>query len=317
MPVSTSYGAHSVLSGFASRYKNFTYIADEAAPVVEVDPKQGYYYEFGQSDEFDEYETETSEEGSVTESKGRRTQKSYSTLDFSHAEFIPRHSQDEGDLLGIPEIDMAVERVTDVVLRKREIYVASQAFNTGNFTSMTSAPAVKWGTATVKQVVVDVNTAKDALVAPGSDDELIMIMGLQAWRSLSTNTNLLAAITPTMAMGQATLEQVAAFCEVDRIVVGKGKKNTATKVASDTVTRTAIWGDYALVCYKTKRPSSMGNTGHAVTFRKKVMGKSVNVYIIEEHRGAHPGTKVKVSLTEKAFQQVNLQAGYLLSAISA
>ena len=110
---------------------------------------------------------------------------------------------------------------------------------------------------------------------------------------------------------------IAELFQVDRVVIGKGKKNTATKVASDTVTRTAIWGDYALLHYKTKRPSVMGSTGHAVTFRKKVMGKAVNVYIIEEHRGAHPGTKVKVSLTEKPFQQINLQAGYLLSAISA
>jgi hypothetical protein len=317
MPRSSDYGAHAVLSGFAARYRNYAYIADEVSPIVEVDPAQGYYYEFGQSDDFDEYETEITEEGSVTESKSRRTQRSYSTLDFSHAEFLPVKAEEEGELLGFKDIDLVVERVTDVVLRKRDIYVAGEAFDTGNFSGMTSSPGTKWGTATVKQVVTDVNTAKDALVAPGSDDELVVVMGLAAWRTLSTNANILAAITPTKAAAQATLEQMAALLEVDRIVVGKGKKNTGAKVETDTVTRTNIWGDHALVCYRTKRPSVMGNTGHNVTFRKKVGGRGLNVYLIPEHRGAHGGTLVKVSLTEKPFQVVNAQAGYLLSAISA
>jgi hypothetical protein len=317
MPLATDYGAHSVLSGFAARYRNYSYIADEIAPVVEVDPTQGYYYTFGASDEFDEYETETSPEGSVTESKGRRARQSFATLDFSHAEFLPIHSEEEGDLLGFPEIDLAVERVADVVLRKREIYMASQAFNTTNFSGMTAAPGTKWGTATVKQIATDINTGLDAMVAPGSDDELVGVLGLAAWRTLSTNANVLANITPTKMAGQATPEMIAELFGLDRIVIGKAKKNTGVTVATDTVTRTNIWGDYMLLHYKTRRPSVMGSTGHAVAFRKKVMGKAVNVYVFDQHRGAHPGKLIKVSITEKPFTQVNTAAGYLLSAITA
>lgn len=318
MPTTSQYGTNSVLTGFVVDYKNYEYIAELVAPVVECEEGQNYYYKMGLSDNFDVYETIAGEDAAVSESKSRRAQTSFSVKDYAHSEFLPRRVQSAGDVLGIKDIDLIAQRVTEVVRRKQEIDAASILFATGNYSGMTSSPGTKWGTATMKQIVTDVNTALDALVAPSVQDRKIIVMGRAAWRSVSTNTNVLAAITPTKAAGQATREQLAEFLGVDEILVGMAKKNTATKVASDTLTMGDIWGDHALVCYRSQAPTQMGATGHAITFRTRVGGQAIGVYTYDDpDRGAHGGTKIKVALTQSVPQLVNNKAGYLLSAISA
>jgi hypothetical protein len=318
MPLAAGYGTHSTLAGFAVRYRNFAYIADLVSPVVEVDANSQFYYKFGESDDFDEYETRTSEEGSVTESKSRRSQTSFTALDFAHSEFLPIKAREEADLLGVDDTQMVVERITDVVLRKREIAVAAELFKASNYTGMTATPGTKWGTATVKQITTDVNTGIDAMTGPAGGDRLILAMGLAAWRSLSTNANLLENIVPTKMAGQATPEQVAELLGVDEVVIGKAKRNTASKTETASPTRAAIWGDSALLCYRSAAPTVMGTTGHAVTFRRRVGGQAMAVYLIDEpRRGAHGGTLIKVAMTELPTQLVNAGQGYLLTAISA
>lgn len=318
MPTIAQYGTNSVLTGFVVDYKNFEYIAELVAPVAECQEGQFYYYELGISDNFDIYETIASADSAVSEAKARRTQRSFEVKDYAHSEFLPTRVRAAADVLGIPDVDLITQRVTEVVRRKQELDAAAVLFAAGSYTGMTSSPGTKWGTATVKEIVADVNTALDAMVAPSGADRKIMAMGRQAWRSLSTNANILAAITPTKAQGQATKEQIAEFCGLDEVVVGMARKNSATKVASDTLTMADIWGDNALVCYRSSNPSQMGATGHAVTFRTPVQGSAINVYVYDDpDRGAHGGTKIKVALTQSLPKIVNAKAGYLLTAISA
>lgn len=312
MPASTDYQANRTLSNFAVQFRNYDYVADQVSPVFEVDARSAFYYEFGQSDNFDEYELEASDEGFITESKSRRTQKSYTTVDFSHAEFIPRLVQEEGDLLGFPEIDLITQRVTDVVLRKREIFVAARAFAAANYSGMTAAAAATWQTATVAQITNDINTGVDLMVGKGND-KLKMVMGIAAFRKLSTNANLIANVSPTKAVGQLTKEVLAELLQVDEIVVGAAKKNTA-KPAADSPTKTNIWGNFALLAILTDKPGLM-STGHNVSFRRKVGGLPISTYLIPTARGAHNGTLVKVSMTERPMQFINNQAGYLISGI--
>ena len=312
MPTSSQYGANSTLSGFAVRYNNKDYIADRISPVYEVDATSQYYYEFGQTEGFDDYEQDATDESSISESKGDRTQKSFTVSNYSHRENVSAMVLSEGELLGLPEIDIAVARVTDVVLRKRERRAAARLFSSANYAAGFFAAVVnKWGTATVKQITTDINTARDVMVGKGND-KLQLTLGRQAWRSLSTNANILANVTPTKAVAQLTPEVVAELLQVDEIVYGEAKYTTKLK---DKTTKADIWGDNAVLNIITPKPSMMA-TGHNVTFRRKLNGKAVRAYVIPHNEGPDGGTWIKVTMTEKTAHIVNDQAGYLFTAVS-
>lgn len=313
MPYSTDYQPNSTLSELVVTFPNFKGVADEIAPVLDCDARGMFYYETGASDDFDDWDDTGGDDDSVGETKSRRTRRSVDTIDITHSEFLPVVAEEEGQLIGLPEIDMVTQRVYGVVMRKREKRVATAATTAGNY-NYTGTPAVKWGTATVKQIQTDINTALDSLVAP-EGCEVVMLMGLQAWRSLSTNANVIAVVTPTKAATQLTEAQIAELFGVDRVVVGKMKTNT-TNVESDTPTRSNIWGDVAVIYYKTPKPTR-ASVGFAQTFRRKVYGRPINVYLLPVHRGAHGGTLVKVSMTERPFQPMNKECAFLYTAVSA
>lgn len=312
MPQGAEYQANRTLSGFAIRYRNSKYIADLVSPVVEVDSKSAFYYKFGETDDFDEYETDADEESAVSESKSKRVRAQYTTRPFSHKEYISSEVEEEGDLINLPEIDLAVERVTDVVLRKREVAVAAKLSAAANYPGMTLAVVNKWGTATVKQIVDVINDAKDAMVDEGMGMQLTL--GRTVWRGLSTNANLIAAVTPTKAVAQLKEEVVAELLEVDRIVVGKAKKTTKIKQKA---TKTFIWGNVAILNYVNPRPSIVGTTGHNVTFRRKLKGMAMRTYLLPTDKGSDGGTDIKVSFIDDYAHIVNDQAGYLFTAVVA
>lgn len=311
MPTGAEYQANRTLSGFAIRYRNSAYIADEVSPVCEVDSKSGFYYSFGETDDFDEYETAASEEGAVSESKGKRQRNQYDTTPFSHKEFLSAEAEEEGDLISLPEIDLAVERVTDVVLRKREIAVANKLTTASNYpTGYKTTVTNKWGTATVKQIVDVINTAKDALVDEGQEPQLVM--GNVVYRALASNANLIAAVVPTKAVAQLKIDQLAELLEVKRIVVGKAQKTTKVK---NKTTKSRIWGDFAILNYVNPKPSIFGTTGHNVTFRRKLKGMPMRTYLIPRmDKGSDGGTDIQVSFIEDYAHIVNDAAGYLFSA---
>lgn len=311
MPTGAQYQANRTLSGFAIRYRNSKYIADDVSPVCEVESKSGFYYSFGETDDFDEYETEAGEEGSVSESKGKRQRNQYDTRPFAHKEFLSAEAEEEGDLIGLPEIDLAVERVTDVVLRKREIYVANKLTTAANYPSdMKLTVTNKWGSATVKQITDVINDAKDAMVDEGFG--LQLTMGRVAARALASNPNIIAAVVPTKAVAQLKLDQLAELLEVDKIVVGKAKKTTKVKQKT---TKTFIWGNFAILNFVNPKPSYMGSTGHNVTFRRKLKGLPLRTYLIPNmDKGSDGGTDIKVSMIDDVAHIVNDQAGYLFTA---
>lgn len=311
MPTGSEYQANRTLSGFAIRYQNSAYIADLVSPVCEVESKSGFYYSFGETDSFDEYETAATEEGAVGESKGKRQRNQFDTTPFAHKEFVSAEAEEEGDLINLPEIDLAVERVTDVVLRKREVAVANKLTDADNYpTGFKLTVTNKWGTATVKQIVDVINDAKDAMVDDGGPIKLTM--GRTVWRGLYTNANLIAAVVPTKAAAQLKIDQVAELLEVDEIIVGKAKKTTKVK---NKTTKTFIWGDFAILNYVNPKPSYMGSTGHNVTFRRKLKGLPLRTYLIPNmEKGSDGGTDIKVSMIDDVAHIVNDQAGYLFSA---
>jgi len=311
MPTGAQYQANRTLSGFAIRYRNSKYIADEVSPVCEVESKSGFYYSFGETDDFDEYETEAGEEAAVSESKGKRQRNQFDTRPFAHKEFISAEVEEEGDLIGLPEIDLAVERVTDVVLRKREVAVATKLTTAANYPANMKLTVVnKWGTATVKQIVDVINDAKDAMVEEGFG--LQLTLGRTVYRGLSTNANLIAAVVPTKAAAQLKIEQLAELLEVDKIVVGKAKRTTKVKQKD---TKTFIWGNFAILHFINPKPSYMGSTGHNVTFRRKLKGLPLRTYLIPNlDKGSDGGTDIKVSMIDDYAHIVNDQAGYLFSA---
>jgi hypothetical protein len=312
MPTGAQYQPNQTLSGFAIRYRNSAYIADLVSPVCVVNSKSAFYYSFGETDDFDEYETEASEEGAVSESKGKRQRNEYSTRPFSHKEYISAEVEEEGDLINLPEINLAVERVTNVVLRKREIAVATKLSDAANYPNMTSSPAVKWGTATVKQILDDINNAKDLMVDEGMG--LQLTMGRHSWRALSTNANLIASVTPTKAVAQLKAEVVAELLEVDKIIVGKAKRTTKVKQKA---TKTFIWGNIAILNYVNPNPSIVGTTGHNVTFRRKLKGQPIRTYLLPTDKGSDGGTDIKVSMIDDYAHVVNDQAGYLWTVVAA
>jgi hypothetical protein len=140
---------------------------------------------------------------------------------------------------------VAALRAADIVLRSQEARVAAKIFNTSNITQ-TSAVGVEWNTAATCTPREDVATAKEAMRAAGQPEPNVLVISKKVFNSLL----LAKQVTDAFRYGSVPFEiqpfeakkrNLAAFFDIDRILVGGAIKDSAKK--GKAISAADIWDD--------------------------------------------------------------------------
>ena len=140
---------------------------------------------------------------------------------------------------------VAALRATDIVLRSQEARVAAKIFNTGNITQ-TSAVGVEWNTAATCTPREDVATAKEAMRAAGQPEPNVLVISKKVFNSLLlakqvTDAFRYGAVPFEIQPFEAKKRNLAAFFDIDRILVGGAIKDSAKK--GKAISAADIWDD--------------------------------------------------------------------------
>lgn len=305
MPQSTGRDLHidQLLSQMALGYFMEGNIAELIAPTVNVQKQSDVYTIFSRADAL---RTETDHRSPGTEAnKVTRTISSDTYFAQNYALKYPVTLEDRANADPVMYQNMigdAARYVTDKLKLAQEVRVAGIVNSTSNVGSSAGVGS-EWDAAASSDPIGDMNTAMDNVQDLTGKRPNRIVMGLDAWRSLRRNNQILNRIYgSTNRQGFATRDQVAGLLEVDQILVGAAYRNTAQEGLAETLAK--VWGDNVTAYYAPSAPSrdmpsfmygfrwvaaglpNMQAERHAFNTKTKTEEVEVGYYTVEKVTGA-------------------------------
>lgn len=290
MPSVTGVQGDGRLTNVSILYKNPLYIADRVLPRVRVNKKTGQFVTYAKADRFTLPPSLVGPRSPANEVEWSTGLDTYAVMDNGYKKFI---SDDEMDNAEAPINVQAgtVDFLTDKIMLDREVRVAGIVFNTNNYAAGNQVNlANSWDTPT-NDAVTHILTGIDACFLPPT----IMAIGIQAFRKLQRNIPLIQAIKGTVDGQSITAEDIAKFFNLDAVLVGDARYNTAKRGQAMTVGR--AWGKHAALL-RVKETPTVNDVVWGSTFEWK--GRRV-VRWRDEDRGGDGGEFIRCidSVAEK------------------
>ena len=243
-----------LLSQMAIGYADNNLIAGTIAPVVIVDKQSDAYSVFSRADAFRIEEDKRSPGAEAN--KITRTISSDTYFAHNYALKYPITLEDRENADPVYRQNLwgdAAEYVTDKLMMNWERRVSTLVNATANVGS-SAGVASEWDAAASSDPIGDLNTAIDNVQDLTAQRPNRLVFGLDAWRSLRRNDQILDRIHgSTNARPFANRAQVANLLEIENIHVGDGYQNNVNEAQAESLTK--IWGDNVLVCYTPDSPS--------------------------------------------------------------
>jgi hypothetical protein len=256
MPQSTGRDLHldKLLSQMAIGYMENSTIAGTIAPMVTVDKQSDAYSVFSRADAM---RTEDDKRSPGTEAnKITRTISSDTYFAQNYALKYPITIEDRENADPVYRQNLwndAANYVTRKLALSWEVRAAALAFAAANVGS-SAGVASEWDAAASSDPLGDILTAMDNAQDLTGARPNRMVLGLDAWRSLRRNDQILNRLFGTNnGGGYASRQQVASLLELPNIHVGEVYRNTANEAQAESLSK--IWGDNALLCYTPDSPS--------------------------------------------------------------
>lgn len=293
------------LVAIAIAYRNQRYIADEAMPRVLVGKQQFKYWEYPVEETFFLPDTHVGRKGRPNEIDLEATEKTDSTEDHGLDDPIPQADIDNAPANHNP-VDRAAVQITDYILLDREKRTADLLFAAANYPSgnkVQLSGTSQWSDFTNSDPIGDITTALDAcLIRPN-----VGIFGQQTWSKISQHPDIIKAVHGTSGdKGIARRQAVADMFELEEVLVGQSRLNTAKKGQTATLSR--IWGKHATFIFRDKNADTRNGItfGYTAQWGSRVAGQKEDSNI-----GMRGGQRVRVgeSVKEKI---VASQAGYFI-----
>lgn len=257
------YPIDPALTAIAIAYHNDKYIADMVLPRIRVAKQEFKFLRYSADTFFNVPDTKV----------GRRSRPNQVTLDATE---ITDSTEDHGLDGGVPMSDMenADERydplgnevmfIQELIALDREQRVANTVFNAATYPAglkQTLAGASQFSDPASKPIET-INAALDIpLMRPNQ-----LIFGQAGWTRFRSHPQIVEAVKGTGAKeGNATREQVAALFEVDEVLVGSARGNSAKRGQAAQLVR--LWGNHIAATYKAPVPEAKGVVTFGGTFQ--------------------------------------------------
>lgn len=231
-------------------------VADALFPIVTVGARAGNIISFG-PDDFKIASTVRAPGANTKRVQFGYSKEQFSLVDHRLEALVPVEVQEEGMAVpGIDNIAIHIRKVQNVMALERENQAATLARNLANYgasNKLTLAANDRWDVVHVdSDPFADILVAKEAVRAQIGQRPNVLTLGPKVLTALRSHPKVLDRLSTASDRPPATLAQLAALFELDRIVEGAAVYHTGTAFAD-------VWGTDAILAYTT--PASMQDMG--------------------------------------------------------
>jgi hypothetical protein len=245
-----------VLQELSIAYANDDYIGTRLMPVVPSSKLTAEIWKRDKATGFSYPDSEIGTEGSVNEVSEKVTNEDVALKRHALKEHIDAWTLDEADSLVAELIDPMLN-VMDGLEFNREVALAAVLGTSTAFGSNTTAIAAanRWDTANGGNPGKVVATAKESLWSGTGPGRWVAYCSLSVYNALKANPVILDRVkyTGTTSPAMVTREVLAAYFEVDELIVGMGRKNTANE--NQTASYSRIWPNIFGIVRVAQRPA--------------------------------------------------------------
>lgn len=254
----SAYPIDPALTAIAIAYKNAAYIADIVLPRIPVGKQKFSFLQYAADTFFNVPETLV----------GRRSRPNQATLDATE---LTDATEDHALDGGVPraDIDNADERydplgdevafLMELTLLRREMRAAGILFNPATYDPgliLTLSGTSQFSDKTSSPIAVISDALDLPLMRPNQ-----LTFGQGGWTKFRRHPEIVEAVLGTGAKaGTVSRQAVAELFEVDEVVVGQARGNSAKRGQAPNLSR--LWGGHIAATYKNPVPQAKG----AVTF---------------------------------------------------
>lgn len=303
------YPIDPALTAIAVAYKPQGMIADLVLPRVTVGKQDFKWLVYPLDAYFNLPETRV----------GRRSRPNQVTLDATE---VTMSTVDHGLDGGVPQVDIdnaderydplgnEVELIMNLVANRREVRAARLVHSAATY------PVGLKTTLAGSSQFSDPNSTPIATISAALDMPLMrpnqMVFSADGWTAFRRHPEIVsAALGNAGNKGLATREQVAELFEVNEVLVGQARANTANRGQAAALTRT--WGKHLALTYKDPAAASNGAVTFGATFQ---WGGRVAMQWADRNIGLTGGTGVRSG--ERVLESlVATQAGYFFESAFA
>lgn len=296
------------LTAIVVAYKNANYIADQVAPRVRVDKQEFKYSRFSDDKFFNIPDTSVGRRSRPNELTLDGQEATGATRDFGLDAPVPRADVDNADERFDPLGDNAALLAESIAL-DREQRTANKVFNSASYPAAlraTLAGASQWSDPSSSPISVISDALDQPLMRPN-----ILTFGQAGWTKFRSHPEIVEAVLGTAAKkGMVTRQAVAELFEVDEVIVGAARANSAKPGQAPSLVR--LWGKHMAMTYRS--PVMTRDTADFIkTFQ---WGDKVAGQWEDKDIGLRGGIRVRAG--ESVVEEVVAnQAGYFFQNIVA
>ena len=298
------------LMAIAIAFRNAQMIADEVLPRVPVGKQEFKYMEHTMAEGFTVPDTKVGRRSKPNEVSFSATEKTGSTEDFGLDDPIPQsdidNAPDNYDPLG-----RATEGIMNLVELDREVRVAGTVFNANTYganNKVTLAGTDQFSDFVNSDPLGVLMDALDAMIMRGN----VMVIGRPAFSVLARHPQIVKAVHGNAGdSGIARRRDIADLLELEDILVGEARVNTARKGQAINLART--WGKHLALIHRDKTADNRSGVTFGVTAQ---FGKRISGSIPDKDIGLRGGQRVRAG---ESVQEVICAAdlGYFVEDVVA
>ncbi|HEU4602030.1 MAG TPA: hypothetical protein VFS24_08680 [Steroidobacteraceae bacterium] len=301
------------LLAIAVAYRNARMIADEVLPRVPVSLQSFKYMSYPLGEGFTVPETRVGRKSRPGTIELSGTEITDSTQDYGLDDAIPFADIDNAaGQPGVPDPEMrATQQLTNLIELDREVRTANLVFNANNYAAankVTLAGTDQWSDFANSDPVDDILTGLDACIMRPN----IGVFGRATFTKLSTHPKICKAVFGNNTdAGIVTRQQIAALLELDDVLVGEGRVNTAKKGQAVSLSR--VWGKHAAFLYRDKNADPLGSVQFGFTAQ---WGSRIAGSIEDKDIGIRGGKRVRVGESVKEVITAGDLGYFIQNAVS-
>ena len=318
MPLPTSSDVHvdQMLTNVSVAYKNQSYVADEAFPILPVSKQSNIIPSYDQSYWFRD-EAKMAAPGSevAVADYAVTTTDTYFCYRHRLGRLVLDEIRDNADAPFNLERE-ATEFLTDKLMLRREVNFVSNMFAASVWTTDVTGGTnfTQWSNYAGSSPVVDVANYRDTVESLIGREPNKMIVGKQVHLQLKNHPDLIDLIKYTQR-GQITPELIASLLELDRYLVGRAIYTTTKEgTAESSVSYSRVWGKHALLIFTPPSPSLMTPSAGYTVVWQRVAGA---VQYMQRFRREEQEADLLVANSYFTQKRVSAGAGAMLSSAVA
>jgi len=257
------------LTAVSLAYKNGLMIAESVLPRVPVGTQDFKYTVHTKDEPFNLPETQVGRTGKVGEAEFTATDATASCVDQAIKGNVPLQDIENAKNNNFSPMGRMTEGLSEIIMLRREKRTADIAFAAATYpvgNKQTLSGTSQWSDHTDSDPLGDILTAMDATwITPNK-----LIINRAVWKALRTHPDIIKATQGNSGdTGIAARQAVAEMLELQEIIIGESKINSANK--GQTSSLTELWGKHAALLYidPAVAPRNGVSFGYTATFGTK------------------------------------------------